>query len=140
MPIKITLPVDVTGNKTKVILQYLLLNTEGEVYDGSILVKYVDPNDADLPPGGTIQQKKIKTETPMPLSLTLGRYINPPSLVYVNPAPETDLTTLKLVGPYISGRTVSQLGVSANPDLKKLTEGIFLKIVEVLQANGELPL
>ncbi len=36
MPIKITLPVDVTGNKTKVTLQYLLLNTDGEVYDGCI--------------------------------------------------------------------------------------------------------
>jgi hypothetical protein len=137
MPITSVLPVDASGNKTKVKLQFLALDNAGEIVNGSVLVKYVSAvDDSDLPDTGTAQERRVKSEVEMPLTLTLAKYVNPPSLVYV-PA---DTVGAKTVGRWLSERNQSQLtGVPDPPDTKQMIEGVFLKLIEILQANGELP-
>jgi hypothetical protein len=137
MPINAVLPVDASGNKTKVKLQYLSLNDLGEIVGGSALVKYVSAVDnSDLPDTGTAQERRVKQETEMSLTPTLAKFINPPSLVYVTAA----TVGAKQVGKWVSERSQSQLtGVPATPDTKQMIEGVFLKLVEILQANGDLP-
>ena len=137
MPITSVLPVDSSGNKTKVKLQFFSQNTDGEIVNGSVLVKYVSAaDDSDLPAGGTAQVQRVKSEVEMSLGTTLAKYINPPSLLYVDSA----TVGAKTVGRWISERKNTQLtGVPASPDLKEQTAGVFGKLIEILQANGELP-
>jgi hypothetical protein len=137
MAITITLPVDASGNKTKIKLGFFSQDSDGEVVNGSALVRYVSAVDnSDLPATGTILSQRTVQETEMSLQLSLQKFINPPSLVYVT----SDTVGAKQVSKHISERRGTQLtGVVADQDLKQHTEGVFKKLVEILQANGELP-
>lgn len=137
MPISTVLPVDASGNKTKVKLQFFSLDDSGELNNGSVLIKYVSAvDDSDLPDTGTAQERRVKQEVEMSLRQTFQKYIDPPALAYV-PA---DTPNAKLVGQWLAGRDQTQLTAVPNPpNTKQMTEGMFLKLVEILQANGDLP-
>jgi hypothetical protein len=137
MAITSVLSVDASGNKTKVKLQYFALDNSGELQGGSILVRYISSvDDSDLPDTGTVQEKRIKQETEIQLINTFNKYVNPPSLVYV----AADTVGAKTVAKWLSERNQAQLtGVPSPPDTKQMVEGVFLKLIEILQSNGELP-
>lgn len=134
----VILAVDGSGNKTKVKLQFLGQDARGEFNNGSVLAKYVSAVDeSDLPTGGTVLEQKTKEEKEFSLGPVVNSYIDPPSLVFVDP---TVVGTAKRVGQWVAERNQSQLtGVPATPDTKEMTEGAFLKLVEIMQANGILP-
>lgn len=138
MPISTVIQtVDGSSNKTKVKLQFFTQDSDGDYINGSVLAKYVAVADeGDLPAGGTVMEQKTKEEKEFSLSPVLNNYINPPSLVFVDPSD----VNAKQIGKWVAGRKQNQLtGVPATPDTEQMTTGVFLKLVEIMQANGLLP-
>ncbi len=139
MPIQTVIQTpDSSTYKTKVKLQFLGTDPNGEFNNGSIIAVYVSAVDeSDLPAGGTAMEQKIKEQKEFPLSEFFNKYIDPPSLVYVDP----EVTpAAKRLGQWLAERNQSQLtSVPATPDTKQMAGGVFKKIVEIFQANGLLP-
>lgn len=137
MAVTVVINPDSTGYKKKAKSRFLGVNDDNELVNGSLLLKYVDATtEEDLPPGGNVAEQKIKSEVEVPLSGVINRYIDPPALVYVDPAV---VGTAKRIGEWVMKRDQSQLtSVPVNPHSKDMLYGVFRKLVEIMVANGEL--
>lgn len=140
--VTIILPIDSTGYKRKVKSRFFSFDEDFRLKNGSILLRYIDPNtEADLPDGGTVSEKRLKSEREIVLlgggdnSNVLDRFIDANTLLYVT----EETANSKLVKNWVTQRSQSQLqSVPANPDTQMMLEGVLRKIVQIMQANGEL--
>lgn len=137
MGVTIILPVDSTGFKRKVKSNFLAVDADNKLMNGSVLIKYVDSiTEQNLPEGGNVAEKRVKQEVELMIGDVINKYIDPPALVYVD---STVVPTAKRVGDWVMGRKQAQLtDVPVDPDGKDMLDGVVKKLVEIMQTNGEL--